>query len=144
MTSSEIYLLALLIIFSVPYLLWRLGRTDHYAPLVVVQIVTGIVLGPGLVGDWFPRYYEFVFNPQVVQMLNAVALWAVMLFVFLAGIELDLRNAWRERRDSAAMLVVLLDLQHAELDERVSHVPRHDDRLIVLRWHRSHRPTLGG
>ncbi|MFM2109110.1 MAG: hypothetical protein RLZZ372_34 [Pseudomonadota bacterium] len=101
MTSSEIYLLALLIIFSVPYLLWRLGRTDHYAPLVVVQIVTGILLGPGLVGDWFPRYYEFVFNPQVVQMLNAVALWAVMLFVFLAGIELDLRNAWRERRDSA-------------------------------------------
>ena len=73
MTSSEIYLLALLIIFSVPYLLWRLGRTDHYAPLVVVQIVTGIVLGPGLVGDWFPRYYEFVFTPQVVQMLNAVA-----------------------------------------------------------------------
>ena len=46
MTPSEIYLLALLIIFSVPYLLWRLGRTDHYAPLVVVQIVTGIVLGP--------------------------------------------------------------------------------------------------
>jgi len=100
-TPSEIYLLALLIIFSVPYLLWRLGRTDHYAPLVVVQIVTGILLGPGLVGDWFPQYYEFVFTPQVVQMLNAVALWAVMLFVFVAGIELDLRNAWRERRDSA-------------------------------------------
>lgn len=101
MTTSEVYLLALLIIFSVPYVVWRLGRTDHYAPLVVVQIVTGIVLGPGIVGAWLPEYYDFVFRDSVVQMLNAVALWAVMLFVFLAGVELDLRSAWRDRRDSS-------------------------------------------
>ena len=101
MTVSEIYLLALLMIFTVPYLIWRLARTDHFAPLVVVQIVTGIVLGPGVVGAIFPDYYEFVFQPPVVQSLNAVALWAVMLFVFLAGLELDLKSAWRERRESA-------------------------------------------
>jgi len=100
-TISEIYLLALLIIFTVPFLIWRLGRTDHFAPLVVVQIVTGILLGPGVLGDWFPEYYAFVFQVPVVQSLNAVALWAVMLFVFLAGLELDLGSAWRERRESA-------------------------------------------
>ncbi|MFM8586528.1 MAG: cation:proton antiporter [Gammaproteobacteria bacterium] len=101
MTVSELYLLALLIIFTVPFLVWRFGRTDHFAPLVVVQIVTGILLGPGVLGAWLPEYYEFIFTPPVVQSLNAVALWAVMLFVFLAGLELDLRSAWRERRDSA-------------------------------------------
>ena len=101
MTVSELYLLALLIIFTVPFLVWRFGRTDHFAPLVVVQIVTGILLGPGVLGAWLPEYYEFIFTPSVVQSLNAVALWAVMLFVFLAGLELDLRSAWRERRDSA-------------------------------------------
>ncbi len=101
MTVSELYLLALLIIFTVPFLVWRFGRTDHFAPLVVVQIVTGILLGPGVLGAWLPEYYEFIFTPSVVQSLNAVALWSVMLFVFLAGLELDLRSAWRERRDSA-------------------------------------------
>jgi Kef-type K+ transport system membrane component KefB len=88
----------MLIIFAVPYLLWRLGRTDHYAPLVVVQIVAGIALGPGILGAAFPDYYAFVFNPTVVQTLNGIAWWAVMLFVWLAGIELDLGQAWLHRR----------------------------------------------
>jgi Kef-type K+ transport system membrane component KefB len=101
MTTTEVYLLALLIIFLLPYCIWRLGRTDRYAPLVVVQIITGILLGPGVIGAWQPEYYQFVFREPVVAALNAVALWAVMLFVFLAGIELDLRSAWRDRGDSA-------------------------------------------
>ena len=37
MTTTEIFLIALLIIFTVPWLIWRLFRTDHYAPLVVVH-----------------------------------------------------------------------------------------------------------
>lgn len=101
MTVSELYLLALLIIFTVPFMVWRLCRTDYFAPLVVVQIVTGILLGPGVLGAWLPEYYGTVFTPPVVQSLNSVALWAVMLFVFLAGLELDVHGAWRERRDSA-------------------------------------------
>ncbi|WP_208507341.1 cation:proton antiporter [Variovorax paradoxus] len=100
MTTSEIFLVAMLIIFSVPYLVWRLGRTEYFAPLVVVQIITGIVLGPGVLGAVFPDYYKFVFNGPVVQSLNAVAQWAVMMFVWIAGIELDLRKAWEHRRES--------------------------------------------
>ena len=100
MTTSEIFLVAMLIIFSVPYLVWRLGRTEYFAPLVVVQIITGIVLGPGVLGAAFPDYYTFVFNGPVVQSLNAVAQWAVMMFVWIAGIELDLRKAWVHRRES--------------------------------------------
>jgi len=41
-----------------------------------------------------------VFNPQVVQSLNGIAWWAVMIFVMLAGIELDLKKAWEHRRES--------------------------------------------
>ncbi|MBK9655967.1 MAG: cation:proton antiporter [Rhodanobacteraceae bacterium] len=100
MNTTEIYLIAMAIIFTVPYLIWRLGRTEYFAPLVVVQIVTGILLGPGILGAVFPDYYNFVFNPQVIQSLNGVAWWAVMLFVFIAGIELDLHNTWKNRRES--------------------------------------------
>ena len=100
MNTTEIFLIAMTIIFTVPWLIWRLGRTDYYAPLVVVQIITGILLGPGILGKVFPDYYQFVFNPAVVQSLNGIAWWAVMLFVMIAGIELDLRKAWAHRRES--------------------------------------------
>ncbi len=100
MATTEIFLLAMLIILALPYLVWRLGGTDYYAPLVIVQIVTGVLLGPGILGRAYPDYYAFVFNPQVIGALNGIAWWAVMMFVMTAGIELDLRKAWEHRRES--------------------------------------------
>jgi Kef-type K+ transport system membrane component KefB len=100
MNTAEIFLIAMTIIFTVPYLVWRLGRTDYYAPLVVVQIVTGILLGPGILGAAFPNYYDFVFNPMVVQSLTGIAWWAVMVFVFIAGVELDLKKVWQYKGES--------------------------------------------
>lgn len=100
LTTTELFLVAMAIIFSVPYLIWRLGRTDYFAPLVVVQIITGVLLGPGVLGAVFPDYYAFVFTRDVIQSLNGVALWSVMVLVWLAGIELDLGEAWKHRRES--------------------------------------------
>lgn len=100
MTTSEIFLIAMSIIFTVPYLIWRLGNTEYYAPLVVVQIICGIMLGPGVLGAQFPEAYKFVFNPQVIQSLNGIAWWAVMTFVWIAGIELDIKQAWKNRRET--------------------------------------------
>jgi Kef-type K+ transport system membrane component KefB len=45
-----------------------------------------------------------------MDALNGVALWAVILFVWLAGIELDLADAWTQRKDSlvtAALALVM-------------------------------------
>ncbi|MCY1670524.1 cation:proton antiporter [Novosphingobium sp. SL115] len=100
MGTTEIFLIALTIILAVPYLIWRLLRTDYWAPLVVVQIIGGILLGPGVLGAAFPDYYAFVFNPQVVGSLNGIAWWAVMMFVFVAGLELDISDAWANRRET--------------------------------------------
>lgn len=100
MTTTEIYLIAMAIIFTVPYLVWRVFKTDYYAPLVVVQIIAGILLGPGILGKLYPDYYAFVFSAPVVQSLNGIAWWAVMVFVWIAGIELDLNKAWAHRRES--------------------------------------------
>ncbi len=100
MNTVEIFLIAMLIILAVPYLVWRLLGTDYYAPLVVVQIVSGILLGPGILGAAFPAYYSFVFNPQVISALNGIAWWAVMIFVWVAGLELDLKQAWINRRET--------------------------------------------
>ncbi len=98
--TTEIFLIAMGIIFTVPYLIWRLLRTDYYAPLVVVQILAGILLGPGILGRAFSGYYAYVFRPEVIAPLNGIAWWSVTLYVCIAGIELDLKMAWRYRAES--------------------------------------------
>jgi Kef-type K+ transport system membrane component KefB len=110
MSTTEVFLLAMLIIFTIPYLIWRVGKTDYYAPLVVVQIIAGILLGPGVLGAAFPDYYRFVFTPQVIQSLSGIAWWAVMIFVMIAGIELDLVKAWEHRRESTITAAMALGM----------------------------------
>ncbi len=101
MTPTEVFLLAMLIIFTIPYLVWRLFRTDYWAPLVVVQIIGGILLGPGVLGAIYPDYYAFIFTPATMGSLNGIAWWAVMMFVWVAGIELDLGEAWKRRGETS-------------------------------------------
>jgi Kef-type K+ transport system membrane component KefB len=101
MNTTEIFLIAIVIIFTVPFAIWRVFRTDYFAPLVVVQIIAGVLLGPGILGKVFPEYYSFVFNPDVIKALNGIAWWAVMIFVWIAGIELDLKRAWEHKRESS-------------------------------------------
>ncbi len=99
-TTTELFLIAMLMVFTLPYLFWRLLKTDYFMPLVVVQIVGGVLLGPGILGAAYPDYYDFIFKPDVIAALNGVAWWAVMMFVWVAGIELDLKEAWARRRES--------------------------------------------
>ncbi|MCK7594716.1 cation:proton antiporter [Pseudomarimonas salicorniae] len=110
LTTTELYLIAMLAVFGLPYLVWRLGRTDYYAPLVVVQIVCGILLGPGILGAALPELHATVFSPAVISALNGIAWWAVMLFVWVAGIELDLHEAWSQRRDTAVTASLALGM----------------------------------
>jgi Kef-type K+ transport system membrane component KefB len=108
MSTTELFLIAMVIILGVPYLIWRVFRTDYWAPLVVVQIITGILLGPGVLGKAFPDYYATVFAPPVIGALNGIAWWAVMLFVMIAGIELDLREVWKQRRECGTTAALAL------------------------------------
>ncbi|MET0323303.1 MAG: cation:proton antiporter [Duganella sp.] len=100
MSTTEIYLIAMLMIFAAPYIVWRLLNSDNVAPLVVVQIVGGVLLGPAVLGAAFPAYHAFVFSAPVTLALNGIAWWAVMVFVWIAGVELDLRQAWKFRGES--------------------------------------------
>ncbi|PCE27426.1 cation/H(+) antiporter [Paraburkholderia acidicola] len=110
MNDSDVFLLAMLMIFAIPYLVWRILRTDSYAPLVVVQIIAGILLGPGVLGAAFPGYYSVVFSPHVIAALNGIAWWAVMIFVWIAGIELDLKQVWKHRLDTSVTASLALGM----------------------------------
>lgn len=97
---TEIFLVSLAIIFLLPYLFWKFFKTDNYMPLVVVQIVSGIILGPGLVGKNFPEFYNTIFTEDNIKVLSGIAWWGVMLFVWTAGVELNLREAVNKKKDT--------------------------------------------
>lgn len=100
LSPNEAYLLALPLLFGPAYLIWRLGRMEYFAPLVVVQIITGIALGPSALGQWLPELQREVFNPAVLQMLHGLAMWAIMLFLWTVGVELEINEVWHQRRDT--------------------------------------------
>lgn len=104
MTQTELFLAAMLVIFVAPYVAWRLlgvvAGWQQAVPLAIVQIVGGVVLGPGVLGAAAPEFHAALFTAGTTQMLAAVAMWAVMLFVFLAGVELDPAKAWEKRRET--------------------------------------------
>ena len=107
-TTTELLLFALVVIFTIPYVIWRgLGRRS-WAPLVVVQIMTGVGLGPTIFGSAFPEGYKLVFNRDVITALNGIASWAVMMFVWVAGIELDVHEAWRKRKETGIVASLAL------------------------------------
>src|SRR5665213_379807 len=108
MSGTESFLLTLLVIFTMPYLVWRLLRLERIAPLAVVQIIVGVLLGPGILGTFAPSIYEGVFTVGSVTAITGIASWAVMIFVFLAGCELELHEAWAHRRDVATTAVLAL------------------------------------
>ena len=113
MTMTELFLLAMLLIYAVPFLFWKMLRLDAVAPLAIVQIVCGILLGPSIFGVLLPDIFGLVFSPAVIAPLNGIAWWGVMIFVFLAGVELDVEEAWAQRHETAvtaglALVVPLL------------------------------------
>jgi Kef-type K+ transport system membrane component KefB len=97
---TEVFLASMAVIFSLPYLVWKFLKTDNYAPLVVIQIVSGIFLGPALTGKAFPEFYDAVFTADNIKVLSGLAWWGVMLFVWTAGIELDLKAALNKKKDT--------------------------------------------
>ena len=76
---TEVFLLSLFIIFFLPYLFWKFFKTDNYMPLAVVQIVSGIILGPGILGKQFPEFYNTIFTEDNIKVLSGIAWWGEML-----------------------------------------------------------------
>jgi Kef-type K+ transport system membrane component KefB len=58
-------------------------------PMVIAEVVAGIVLGPSLFGWLAPRASALVFAPASLQLLGGVSQLGLILFIFLVGLELD-------------------------------------------------------
>lgn len=98
-------LLVATVLVLAPYLLWRLPAVRRTAPLAVVQILAGLALGPSLFGRLAPGLQAAVFTPPVTGALGGLATLGVLLYVFAAGMHLDLAALRREGRRLAGPAV---------------------------------------
>ncbi len=60
-------------------------------PLVIGEIVAGVMLGPSLLGFLFPATAAFLFPPEVIPLLGILSQIGLIFFMFLIGLELDPR-----------------------------------------------------
>ena len=60
-------------------------------PTVIGEIAAGIFLGPSFIGTYFPDYSAFLFPPQSLGNLQFLAQIGLILFMFVVGMELDLK-----------------------------------------------------
>ena len=89
MTPSAIFLLQAFVIVAFPAILRRLTRVKGIMPLVTMQIVVGIALGPSVFGKLAPGYFQMFGSPAALAPLAGLATVAVLIFGLISGLHLD-------------------------------------------------------
>jgi Kef-type K+ transport system membrane component KefB len=98
MNSTLIFLVQALVLVALPVVVLRFSGLKGRIPLVVVQIVVGIALGPSLFGRLEPDLYELFFNPTALAPLSGISSVAIVIFGLITGLHFDaaiFRNSGR-------------------------------------------------
>jgi len=112
MTQISIFFIQAVLVVGLPFLMWRSLRALGLVPLVVVQILTGLALGPSGLGQVFPDLWGVVFDPAQLSPLSGLQWLAVALFAFLTGLHVDAEDfrGYEKTALAAALGSVLVPL----------------------------------
>src|SRR5512133_2642566 len=77
------------IILVARFLSWICKKIDQ--PAVIGEIAAGILLGPSLLGLYFPGIFHSLFPESSLSNLQFLSQIGLILFMFVIGMELDLR-----------------------------------------------------
>src|SRR5947207_9533615 len=92
MSPGLIFLVQALVVVALPVAILRFSRLKGRVPLVVVQIVVGLALGPSLFGRLAPDYYQLFFNEAALLPLSGIGAVAVLVFGLITGLHLDAKT----------------------------------------------------
>src|SRR4029450_6082023 len=59
-------------------------------PVVIGEVIAGIVLGPSVLGHFWPGVSQFIFQAASLPNLNFLSQLGLILFMFIIGLELDI------------------------------------------------------
>lgn len=77
------------IIFVARFFGWIFKKIGQ--PTVIGEIIAGIVLGPSLLGMYFPEFSTILFPAESLGNLKFLSQIGLILFMFVIGMELDLK-----------------------------------------------------
>lgn len=77
------------IIFVARFFGWICRKIGQ--PSVIGEIIAGVLLGPSLVGLYFPEYSAMLFPDKSLGNLQFLSQIGLILFMFVIGMELDLK-----------------------------------------------------
>jgi Kef-type K+ transport system membrane component KefB len=72
-------------------------------PSVIGEIIAGIVLGPSLVGYYFPAFSGALFPAESIGNLQFLSQIGLILFMFVIGMELDLKVLKNKAHDAVVI-----------------------------------------
>ncbi|SBV92281.1 cation:proton antiporter [uncultured Dysgonomonas sp.] len=72
-------------------------------PTVVGEIFAGVVLGPSLLGHYFPQISEFLFPVSSLENIRFLSQIGLILFMFIVGMELNLKTL-KNRANNALII----------------------------------------
>ena len=94
-----IFLTQIIVIIAVSRLAGMAMRSFGQ-PRVVGEMLAGLMLGPSLLGVVSPDAYQWLFPPGTVRFLNALSQIGLVLFMFLVGLEMDIREVFSRGRQA--------------------------------------------
>jgi Kef-type K+ transport system membrane component KefB len=86
------------IIFVARFFGWVFKKIGQ--PTVIGEIIAGIVLGPSLLGMYFPEFSQVLFPVQSLANLKFLSQIGLILFMFVIGMELDLKALKNKANDA--------------------------------------------
>lgn len=72
-------------------------------PSVIGEMIAGIVLGPSLVGLYFPEFSAFMFPKESLPNLQFLSQIGLILFMYIVGMELDLSVLRKKAHDAVVI-----------------------------------------
>jgi len=72
-------------------------------PTVVGEIIAGVVLGPSLLGLYFPEISGFVFPESSLSNISLLSQIGLVLFMFIVGMELDIKVLKSKANDAVVV-----------------------------------------
>ena len=99
LNSSELtsFFMGLAVLLGSAHVLGEVARRLGQ-PVVIGEMVAGLILGPSLLGWLAPDFQQWLFPHQgpAATAIDAVVILGVALLLLVAGMEVDLSTVWRQ------------------------------------------------